>query len=253
MSATFEFEAQTRTDNGKAVARRMRRDQDLVPAVVYGAGKAPQAITIPHKDVFHAFENEAVFSHILKLSVDGKEERVVIKDVQRHAYKPKILHVDFFRVSMKEKITMHVPIHFEGEEEAPGIKDQGGQYTKSITDVEIRCLPADLPEFIPLDVSKMELDQTLHLSDIRLPTNVEFALHAELDEEHDHPVISCHLPKVTQEDIEAEQHEAELAEEAAAESAAEEEAAEAAEEEAEAEGKPEEASEEGEETKKDAE
>ena len=217
MSVTYEFDAQVRTEQGKKFARRMRRDQDLVPAVVYGAGKAPKAISLLHKDIFHALENEAVFSHILKLRVDGAVEQVVIKDVQRHVFKPKIVHVDFLRVKAKEKITMHVPLHFEGEEEAPGIKSGEAKFTKSIVELEIRCLPADLPEFIALDVSKMALDDVLHLSDIKLPTGVELAL-SDLDEEHDQPVIGCHIPKVSQEDIEAEQHEAELAEEAAASS-----------------------------------
>ncbi len=217
MSVTFEFEARMRTQCGKAEARRMRREQDLIPAIVYGADKAPQSISMLHKDIFHALENEAVFSHILKLKLGDNIERVVIKDVQRHAYKPKILHVDFLRVKMKEKITMNIPFHFEGEKEAPGIKE-GGQLTKSMADIEIRCLPADLPEFITIDVSKMVLDQTQHLSDLQLPSGVEL-VQVTLDEEHDHPIVSCHLPKVMQEDIEAEQQETERAEESATQAA----------------------------------
>lgn len=222
MSITFEFEARVRTQCGKAEARRMRREQDLIPAVVYGADKAPQSISMLHKDIFHALANGAVFSHILKLKVGDNIERVVIKDVQRHAYKPKILHVDFLRVKMKEKITMNVPFHFEGEETAPGIKE-GGQLTKSMTDIEIRCLPADLPEFVTIDVSNMALDETKHLSDLQLPSGVEL-VQATLNKEHDHPIVSCHLPKVKQEDIEAEQQETGLAEESAAQAKAETEA-----------------------------
>lgn len=218
MSISFEFQAKSRTEHGKAVARRMRT-ADLIPAVVYGAGKDPQSITLLHKDLLHALENEAIFSHILKLSIDGKDEPVVIKDVQRHPYKPKIVHVDFFRVNMNEKITMDVPLHFEGEEDAPGIQE-GGQFTKNVISLEIRCLPNDLPEFIPVNVASMKLDDVLHISNIKLPKGTELA-HAIADEAHDLSVISCHVPHVSKEDIEAEQHEAELAAESAAESSAE--------------------------------
>lgn len=228
----FEFIAESRTDHGKAVARRMRRENDRVPAVVYGAGKEAQSISLQHKDILHALENEAVFSTILKLVVDGKEEQVVLKDIQRHSHKPKITHVDFLRVKAKEKITMHVPLHFIGEEEAPGVK-AGGKLTKSYIELEIVCLPANLPEFIEVDVSKMELDHVFHLSDIKLPSGVALTIQ-KLDDEHNHPVVSCHVPRMSQEDIEAEQHEAELAEEASAESAAEHEVEAAAEGDAEA-------------------
>lgn len=214
----FEFVATARNDHGKSVARRMRREEDRIPGVVYGAGKDPQSIALQHNEVLHALDNEAVFSHILKLMIDGKAEQVVLKDVQRHPYKPKIVHVDFLRVSATDKITMHIPLHFIGEEDAPGTKE-GGVFTKSITEVEARCLPANLPEFIEIDVSGMKLDEALHLSDIKLPSGVELTL--ELDEEHDHPVISLHTPKVSREDIEAEAQEAEASEEAAAESVAE--------------------------------
>lgn len=219
----FEFTAESRKDHGKSIARRLRRIEDRIPGVVYGAGKEAQSITLLHKELLHALESEAVFSTILDLTVDGKKEKVVIKDIQRHSHKPKILHVDFLRVSAKDKITMHVPLHFIGEEEAPGVKE-GGVYTKNITDLEIRCLPSDLPEFIEVDVSKMNLEDTVHLLDLKLPSGVELTLQ-ELDEEHNHPVVTLHTPRVVKEDIEAEAHEAEVAEEAAAESAAAEEEA----------------------------
>jgi large subunit ribosomal protein L25 len=198
----FEFAAETREAHGKAAMRRMRRNDDRIPAVVYGADQAAQSISMKHNDVLHTLENEAVYSHILTLTVDGKAQQVVIKDVQRHAYKPKIMHVDFLRVSTKEQITMNVPLHFLGEADAPGVKQGAGVFTKSITDVEIRCLPANLPEFLTIDVAKMTLDETIHLADIQLPTGVEFT--TEPDEEHNHPVISLHVPKMAQEDVDAE-------------------------------------------------
>ena len=213
MADIFELIAQTREAHGKAAARRIRRIEDRVPAVVYGAGKESQSISLAHNDVLHTFTNEAAFSRILTLKIDGQDQQVVVKDILRHTHKPKILHLDFLRVKAKEKITMNVPIHLKGEEEAPGLKDEGGVLTKSVIEVEIQCLPANLPEFIELDISNMKLDDILHLSDLRLPSGVELTIQ-ELDEEHNHPVVSVHVPKVAKEDIEAEQHEAELAEEA---------------------------------------
>jgi large subunit ribosomal protein L25 len=231
MADIFELQAQTREAHGKAAARRLRRLEDRVPAVVYGAGKAAQSISLEHNKVLHTFKNPAVFSHILKLKIDGQEEQVVVKDVLRHTHKPKILHVDFLRVKAKEKIIMQVPIHLVNEEDAPGIK-AGGVLTKSMTEVEISCLPANLPASIDLDMSAVELDQTLHLSDLKLPKGVELTI-AELDEEHNHPIVAVHVPKVSREDVEAEQHEAELAEEAATETEASTAEAEPAEEKAE--------------------
>jgi len=222
----FEFTAESRKDHGKSTARRLRRIEDRVPCVVYGAGKDSQSITLLHKDVLHALENEAVFSTILNLTVDGKNEQVVIKDIQRHSHKPKILHIDFFRVSAKEKITMNIPLHFVGEEEAPGVKE-GGVFTKNLTEIEMRCLPNNLPEFVEVDVSQMNLEETIHVFDIKLPPGVEL-LQQSQDEEHNHPVVTLHTPKVTKEDIEAEAQEAEAAEEAAVESAASQEKAEEA-------------------------
>jgi len=221
MTDLFELKAETRKDSGKANARRLRRIEDRVPAIVYGAGKEAHSISLSHNDILHAFANPAVFSHILDLQIDSqKSEHVVLKNILRHTHKPKILHIDFLRVKAKEKITMNVPIHLVGEEESPGMKDHGGVLTKSMTEVEIRCLPANLPEFIELDMSKVELEQTLHLSDLKLPSGVELTI-LELDEEHNHPIVSVHVPKVAREDIEAEQHEAELADEASAGSAVE--------------------------------
>lgn len=202
MSTGFEFSAQVRTTTGKAEARRMRNNGQ-VPGIIYGAGKEPEMISLPHDAILHALEHEAFYSHILKITLDnGQKEDVVLKDVQRHVFKPKIEHVDFFRVKATEKLTMHIPLHYLGEEEAPGIADAGGVLSKLMTDIEVRCLPKDLPEFIEVDISKLEMDQALHISDIKLPQGVEL-LHA-VDEAHDHPIVSVHQPKVSKEDIDAE-------------------------------------------------
>lgn len=209
MSTGFELAAQVRNTLGKAAARRMRHTGSI-PGVIYGGGKAPQSITLPHDAVLHALAEEAFHSHILDIKLDnGQAEKVVLKDVQRHAFKMKIEHVDFMRVSATEKLTMKVPFHFIGEDTAPGV-EVGGVVSKLMTDIEIKCLPAQLPEFIELDVSGLELDQALHLTDIKLPSGVELA-HGAIDEAHDHPVVSIHKPKVSakaSDEAEAEEDEA---------------------------------------------
>jgi large subunit ribosomal protein L25 len=177
----------------------MRKQQDLVPAVVYGAGIENQAIVLEHKLISKALENEAFYSHILTLKVDGKKaEQVVLKDLQRHPYKPKIMHVDFLRVKASEKLTMHVPIHVVGEDVCVGIKLQGGVISRLATDVEIRCLPANLPEYIELDISATEIDTTLHFSDLNLPKGVE-VVALMFDEPHDEAVLSIHKPHLAKE------------------------------------------------------
>ncbi len=201
MAQLFELNAENRTTTGKAAARRMRRDEGKVPAVVYGAGKEPQSITLLHNEISQALNYEAVYSHILTLKIDGKSEQVVLKNLLRHSTKPRIMHVDFLRVKAKEKITMKVPLHYLGEEEAPGVKE-GGVVSKLMTELEISCLPAHLPESIDIDISKLELDQSLHLSDIKLPSQVELAA-GEIDEEHDQAIVNVHIPRVVEEPEEA--------------------------------------------------
>ncbi len=194
----FELSAEVRTQHGKAMMRRMRRIEDKIPAVIYGAGKSAESITLLHKDILHALENEAVFSHVLKIHLNnGQTEQVVLKAIQRHVFKPKIVHVDFLRIDAKEKIHMHVPLHFLNEEACPGVKD-GGLISKQMTDLEVKCLPGNLPEFIEVDLSTLELDHVVHMSDVRLPKGVEL-LH-ELDEQHDHPVVIIHLPRAAKEE-----------------------------------------------------
>lgn len=213
-----EISADSRTTHGTSHARRMRRLDGQVPGVVYGAEQDPVSITLSANMIVHALENEAFYSSILTLNLDGKKEKVILKDVQRHPYKPKVMHVDFFRVSAKEKLTMTVPIHFTGEEDAPGLK-QGGVISHNMNDLEIICLPADLPEFIEIDLSKMAMDDVIHLSQVKLPKGVELVAlsHGEGDAAHDHAVASLHKPTL-QAEPEEETIEATAAEGAEAES-----------------------------------
>ncbi len=218
MSTGFELSAQIRSSSGKAAARRMRHN-NMVPGIIYGAGKEPEMITVVHDKILHALENEAFYSHILSIKLDnGQSESVVLKGVQRHVYKPKIEHVDFMRVKANEKLTMHIPLHYIGEEDAPGVKDEG-VISKLMVDIEVKCLPKDLPEFINVDISHLEVGQSLHISDIKLPHGVELA--HEVDEDHDQTIISIHEARLSQADLEADADESTGAADAAAQSAAE--------------------------------
>ena len=173
--------AVARTDVGKGASRRLRREHNQVPAIVYGADKDPQNLTLDHNELLKSLKNDAFYSSILELKVDGSSESVVLKDIQRHPYKPKITHMDFMRIKAGEKITMSVPLHFINEETAPGVKIGGGAISHMMTEVEIRCLPKDLPEFIEVDMGAVELDQTIHLSDLQVAKGVELTALAHDD------------------------------------------------------------------------
>lgn len=192
MSVSFEFEAQTRVGTGKPAARRLRRE-DKVPAIVYGAGKEPMPISLSHNKVIKALEHEAVYSHILTLNIDKSPEKVVLKALMRHPTKPKIMHMDFLRINTKEKIHMRVPLHFLGEAKAQGLKD-GGVLSKLMTHLEVTCLPLDLPEYIEVDISGLNIGDSIHLTQIVMPKNVVLT-HAVADEEHDQVVVSIHQPR----------------------------------------------------------
>ncbi len=200
----FELVAESRTDVGKGASRRLRRT-GKIPGIVYGSDSESAMITMQQNELIHQLENEAFYSHILDLTIDGKNEQVVIKDLQRHAYKPEVLHIDFQRVNAKEKLTMHVPLHYMNEEKCAGVKE-GGVVSHLMTDLEIQCLPKDLPEFIELDMLEVELGSTIHLGDLKLPEGVEiYALTHGGDVGL--TVASVHLPKI---EIEPEEDEEEV-------------------------------------------
>ena len=209
MSQSIEVLAFARETKGTANARRSRH-ANTVPAVVYGAGKSNENIALDHLQLITHLEREAFYSQILSLNLDGKKEKVVLKALQRHPYKVQILHVDFLRVKSTEALVMKVPVHLLGEEEAPGLKDEG-VLSHNLTELEIKCLPKDLPEFIEVDISGLELEGVIHQSEVKLPQNVEFA-HPIEDEEHDHPVVSIHKPKIEIEEEPVTDEEAEGAE-----------------------------------------
>jgi large subunit ribosomal protein L25 len=190
----FTLSAEVRTDLGKGASRRLRH-ANRVPAIVYGGDKEPMNISLEHLKLIHNLENEAFYSHILTIDIDGKKEKTVLKDLQRHPAKPVILHADFLRVSDTEKLKMHVPLHFINEEKAPGVK-MGGVLTHNVTEVEIQCLPNDLPEYLEVDMAGVEIEQIIHLSDIQLPNGVELVELTHGDG-HDQAVAAIHKTRAS--------------------------------------------------------
>ena len=164
--------ADLREDVGKGASRRLRH-AGRIPAVIYGGEKDPVALTLEHREVWHAAENEAFFSSILEIRVgDGRSQQVVIRDMQRHPYKAAIMHVDFMRVSEKEELRMSLPLHFVGEENSPAGKESGVVIQHQLTEVEISALPKDLPEYIEVDLSGLEPGGAIMLAEIKVPDGV---------------------------------------------------------------------------------
>lgn len=201
MSDEFELVVQLRTDKGKGASRRLRRTEDLIPAIMYGAGKDPELLSIPHKDLHKALENEAFFSHIVTINTGESKAKAIIKDLQRHPAKDRIMHVDFYRVSMDQKITVEVPIHFINEEDCVGVKLGDGAISHLLSVLEINCLPNDLPEFIEVDVAELNVGDSIYLSQIALPEGAEILALAQ--EGHDNAVVSVHMARVQEEVEEA--------------------------------------------------
>lgn len=173
----IEISADERTLQGKGASRRLR-GSGKVPAIIYGGDQQAQSIEMDHNDLFHKLKLEAFHASVLTLSVAGKKEPVLLRDIQMHPYKQQVLHVDFQRVDKNKKIHMKVPLHFINAEISPGVKTSGGIVSHILTEVDISCLPEDLPEFISVDLAEMTAGHTLHLSDLALPKGVEtVALH----------------------------------------------------------------------------
>lgn len=195
MANIFELTGEIRNDLGRGASRRLRR-ADKVPAIMYGAGKPPVSLVFDHHKVMNQLRHEAFFSHILDIRIGGETEKAVLRDVQRHASKPRIQHLDFQRVSATEKLHMNVPLHFINEAIAPGVKVSGGLVSHLMSHVEVACLPADLPEYIEVDVAALDVGDVIHLSDLKLPAGVEIpALAHDDDGEHDQPVVTVYIPR----------------------------------------------------------
>ncbi len=214
MSEDFDLIAEFREDMGKGASRRLRRE-GKVPAIIYGAGRPPRSLAFDHNKVLKQLENESFYSSVLNIKVGEKSQAAILKDLQRHPAKMQILHMDLQRIVEDEEIRMNVPLHFLGEEVAPGVKLGGGKVSHLMTDVEVTCLPKDLPEFIEVDVSELELDQMVHLSELKLPEGVTIPELAQ-GPEHDHAVVSVQkLKRAVVEEEETTDEAAEGGEEAA--------------------------------------
>jgi large subunit ribosomal protein L25 len=191
--AIFNLDASIRNDLGKGASRRLRHS-GKVPAILYGGDEAPISLTLEHNKLVQAQDFEAFYSHVLTLNIEGKKVEALVKDMQRHPFKPKVTHVDFQRVIAGEKLTTNVPLHFVNENKAPGIKTDGGHAEHQVLEIEVTCLPKDLPEFIEVDMGAVELGETVHLTDIKLPKGVE-SVELSKGEGHDLAIVTIKAPK----------------------------------------------------------
>lgn len=194
-SKEFELNCTVRTDLGKGASRRLRRLNNDIPAVLYGGGEDPVSLTIAHKDIKKATENEAFFAHIITLNIAKKKQKAVIKALQRHPAKDILMHADFQRVSDKVEITVNVPIHFLNEDKCVGVKTGGGSIIKTLNEIEIVCLPKDLPEFIEIDMLELNIGDAVHLSDVSLPEGVTSVALSHGDEDSDLNVAIVLAPR----------------------------------------------------------
>jgi len=185
----FILDVSSRADVGKGASRRLRRLEGNIPGIIYGAGKDPVSITIRHDAILHATENEAFFSSIIDLNLDGTKESVVIKDLQRHPAKRQIIHADFLRVRADVALTVNVPLHFINEEKCIGVKQENGQIITSMNELQVSCLPKDLPEYIEVDMLDVHVGDIVHISDLNLPEGVT-SVELSHGEGHDSAVVS---------------------------------------------------------------
>lgn len=197
MSNVFEFVAESRGQSGKNAARRARRIGS-VPAVIYGGHREPQMLMLNHNEVIKHLEHEAVYSHVLDVTIDGKTEKAILKGVQRNPAKFQVQHLDFLRVDMTETVKVHVPLHFTNEHTGIGGK-KGGIAAHAMTDVEVSCLPSALPEYIEVSLANLDIGETLHLSDLVLPAGVSIVVLAQ-GAEHNLPVVSMMASKASKDD-----------------------------------------------------
>ena len=174
---TIQFNAKTREKQGSSASRRLRR-AGSVPAIVFGGGE-PQQIEVDHNEIYHALRNEAFHSSVLSMNLDGAVQSVILKDTQWHPYKQQVLHLDFQRVDSTHKIHVKVPLHFVNADIAPGVKLEGGIVSHVMTELDLECLPGDLPEFVEVDLKDLKGGASIHVSHLPLPAGVKALTHGE--------------------------------------------------------------------------
>ena len=208
MSQSIELNASPRTELGTGASRRLRRLGEELPGIIYGGEDAPQPVTLNANELAKAMQQEAFFSQIVNVRVEGAEQQALVRDLQLHPVSEKVLHVDFLRVNADRPIQTHVPLHFVNEDKCVGVRTGGGSIAHNLVDMEVNCLPKDLPEFIEVDLAALEVGQALHLSDLNLPEGV-VSVALGYGEDHDIPVVSVQPPRGGAAQAEEEEAEAE--------------------------------------------
>ncbi len=193
MATQYKLTAEMRDDMGKGASRRLRREHKI-PAVLYGAGRPAWSITLKENELMRNLQEESFYAAIIELTLDGKPQKVFLRDLQRHPAKPFVLHADFQRVRDDVEMTVMLPLHYLNEETAHGVKMEGGLLMKTAVDIEVTCLPKYLPEYIEVDVADLKLGESLHLSNIKLPEGV-VSTELSYGEDHDQPVVSIVSPR----------------------------------------------------------
>ena len=206
MAKKFDLIADYREESGKGASRRLRL-QGKVPAIIYGAGRPPRSLTFDLNKVMHQLESESFYSSVLNIKVGDKSQAAIVKDIQRHPAKNLVMHMDLQRIVDDVEIRMNVPIHYINEDIAVGVKTGGGSVSRLVTDVEVVCLPKYLPEYFEVDIAALELDEMLHLSDLKIPEGVEIPELAQ-GPEHNVPIVSIYMIKVVEEAEEVEETDA---------------------------------------------
>ena len=199
MTSSIVINATPRADVGKGASRRLRRNNG-VPAILYGAKKEAQSLLLQHHEIIKALENEQIYTQLFNLNIDGKMHSVRLRDIQRHAYKPKILHMDFQRITGTERLHVKVPLHFINEENSPAVKE-GAIIAHQIKEVEIICPALHIPAFLEVDLSNLVVDQIIHLSDLKLPADAVIVALTH-GESHNLPIAAAHMPRVVVEEVE---------------------------------------------------
>ena len=188
MSDNIQLNAEPRADSGKGASRRLRR-MNMVPAIIYGGDGGPMSISLGHNEFSHQLENEAIYTQIIDVNVGKETEEVVLRDLQRHPYKNRVMHADFFRIDKKKVLHVVVPIHVLNAEECVGVRMDGGMLTQVVSEIEVVCLPKHLPEYLEIDAEELHLGEILHLSNIKMPEGVEIVALTH-GEDHDTGILS---------------------------------------------------------------
>jgi large subunit ribosomal protein L25 len=194
MSDQLEIAAIPRDDLGKGASRRLRRNGDSIPAIIYGAGKDPQPLSIVRKDLEKCLENEAFFSQVIDVKVGNDVQKAILKDLQRHPSKERVMHADFLRTDAKVALKVNIPIHFVNEESCRGVRLEGGVIEHQALEIEVLCLPSAIPEYVEVDMAEVGLGDSLHLSDVPLPEGVE-SVALSYGEDHDEAIATVIAPR----------------------------------------------------------